>query len=65
MQQICSYDGYLRARLMEITAQLSDICRKTGINNISIEIQGNKAVSKVDNALVLEITSNTDTKLVV
>ena len=43
-QQICNNDGYLRARLMEIAAQLSDLCRETGINNVSIKIQGNKSL---------------------
>ena len=42
-QQICNNDGYLRARLMEIAAQLSDLRRETGINNVSIKIQGNKS----------------------
>lgn len=37
-QQICDNDGYLRVRLMEITAQLSDLRRETGINNVSKEI---------------------------
>jgi len=63
-QQICNNDGYLRARLMEIAAQLSDLCRETGINNVSIKIQGNKSVSKVNDALVLKITSKADTELV-
>ena len=64
-QQICGNDGYLRARLMEIAAQLSDLRRETGINNVSIKIQGNKSVSKVNDALVLEITSNADTEFVI
>lgn len=64
-QQICDNDGYLRARLMELTAQLSDLRLETGINNVSIKIQGNKSVSKVNDALVLEITSNADTEFVI
>lgn len=64
-QQTCNNDGYLRARLMEIAAQLSDLRRETGINNVSIKIQGNKSVSKVNDALVLEITSNADTEFVI
>lgn len=64
-QQICDNDGYLRARLMELTAQLSDLRRETGINNVSIKIQGNKSVYKVNDALVLEITSNADTEFVI